>query len=162
MCVYDFRVVSHVRPLLAFVGGHGITDLTTRHWPPIYAVCCLTPLPPRAVTGLFVLASLVHFSEDAGPDGSIALHSLAGVAWLALGAQRGLELMLAYLSLVHVPAHYVRCYRRRRWAALALAAMATLMTAAVTRPLSAVCVNHAAQRLVVAHVACEWVLARQN
>ena len=77
MCVYDFHV-QHLRPLVAFVGAHGATDLATRHWPPIYAVCCLTPLPPKAVTGLFVAASLVHFAEDGGPDGSIALHSLVG------------------------------------------------------------------------------------
>ena len=44
----------------------------------MYAACCLTPLPPKLVTGLFVAASLVHFAEDGGPDGSIALHSLVG------------------------------------------------------------------------------------
>ena len=86
MCVYNFHV-QHLRPLVAFVGAHGATDLTTRHWPPIYAACCLTPLPPRAVTALFVVASLVHFAEDGGPDGSLALHALAGFAWLWLGAQ---------------------------------------------------------------------------
>jgi hypothetical protein len=159
MCVYDFHLVSHLRPLVAFVGAHGATDLATRHWPPVYAVCCFVPLPSKAVTGLFVLASLVHFAEDGGPDGSLALHSLAGVAWLALGAQRGLELMLAYLSLVHVPAHYARCYRRRRWAALSVAAVATVVAVVLTRPLSAVRVSHAVQRLVVAHVVCEWRVA---
>ena len=103
-------------------------------------------------------ASLVHFAEDGGPDGSIALHSAAGFVWLWLGAQRALELMLAYLALVHTPAHYARCWRRRRWAALVLAAVATVVAAIATRPLGAVCVNHAVQRLVVAHVVCEcWV-----
>jgi len=159
MCVYHFHVVSQLRPLVAFVGAHGATDLATRHWPPVYAVCCFTPLPSKLVTALFVLASLVHFAEDGGTDGSIVLHALAGFAWLALGAQRGLELMLAYLSLVHVPAHYARCYRRRRWAALTVAAVATVVAAVATRPLATVCVNHAVQRLVVAHVACEWVVA---
>ena len=157
MCVYDMRV-AHLRPLVAFVGAHGATDLATRHWPPVYAVCCLTPLPPRVVTSLFVVASLVHFAEDSGPDGSLAIHSLAGVAWLLLGAQRALELMIAYLSLVHTPAHYARCWRRRRWCALGLASVATLVAGAMVQPLHAVCVNHAVQRLVVAHVVCEsWV-----
>ena len=157
MCVYDFHV-AHMRPLLAFVGAHGATDLATRHWPPIYAVCCLTPLPPKAVTALFVAASLVHFAEDGGPDGSVAIHSLAGFVWLLLGAQRALELMAAYLSLVHTPAHYARCWRRRRWYALAVAAAATAVAAALARPLRTVCVSHTVQRLVVAHVVCEsWV-----
>lgn len=159
MCVYDFHV-GHLRPLVALVGAHGATDLATPCWPPIYAVCCLTPLPPKAVTGLFVAASLAHFAEDGGPDGSIALHSLAGFVWLALGAQRALELMLAYLSLVHTPAHYARCWHRKRWRALGLAAAATAVAGVVAQPLRVVQVSHAVQRLVVAHVACEWVVAR--
>ena len=155
MCVYDFHV-QHLRPLVAFVGAHGATDLTTRHWPPIYAACCLTPLPPRAVTALFVVASLVHFAEDGGPDGSLALHSLAGFAWLWLGAQHGLELMLAYLSCVHTPAHYARCWRRRRWGALVMAALATAAALCTMRNVQVVCVGHALQRLVIAHVCTEW------
>lgn len=157
MCVYDMHV-GHLRPLVALVGAHGATDLATRHWPPVYAVCCLAPLPPKVVTSLFVAASVLHFAEDGGPDGSIAIHSLAGFAWLLLGAQRALELMIAYLSLVHTPAHYARCWRRRRWCALVLAAIATLVAGAVVWPLRTVCVNHAVQRLVIAHVVCEsWV-----
>ena len=154
MCVYDFRV-KHLWPLVAVVGAHGATDLATRHWPPIYAVCCFTPMPPKAVLGLFMLASLVHFSEDGGSDGSLALHSLAGFAWLWLGAQRALELMLAYLSCVHTPAHYARCWRRRRWGALAVAALATAMALCTVRQMQVVCIGHALQRLVIAHVCTE-------
>ena len=155
MCEYNFQV-QHLRPLVAFVGAHGATDLATRHWPPIYAVCCFTPVPPKAVTVLFVLASLVHFAEDGGLDGSIALHSLAGFAWLWLGAQRGLELVLAYLSCVHTPAHYARCWRRRRWGALVMAALATAAALCAVRRVQVVSVGHALQRLVIAHVCTEW------
>ena len=38
--------------------------------------------------------------------------------------------MVAYLSLVHTPAHYARCWRRRRWAALVVAAVATAVASA--------------------------------
>ena len=155
MCVYEFHV-GHLRPLVAFVGAHGATDLATWRWPPVYAACCLTPLPSRLVTGLFVAASLVHFAEDGGPDGSVAIHSLAGFVWLVLGAQRALELMLAYLALVHAPAHYARCYNRCRWWALASAGAATVVAGALVRPLQVVRVSHVVQRLVVAHVVCEW------
>ena len=162
MCVYDFNV-HHLRPLVAFVGAHGATDLATRHWPPVYAVCCLTPMPPKLVTTLFVTASLIHFAEDGGPDGSIALHSLVGFAWLALGTQRALELMVAYLALVHTPAHYARCWRRRRWAALVMAALATAIGClVVAQPLGVVRVSHAVQRLVVAHVVCECCVASSS
>ena len=161
MCVYDFQV-NHLRPLVAFVGAHGATDLATRHWPPVYAVCCLTPLPPKVVTALFVVASLAHFSEDGGADGSIALHSLAGLAWLAFGAQRALELLLAYLSCVHTPAHYARCWRRRRWGALAAAALATATALCAAPRVPVVRVGHALQRLVIAHVCTEWCVQQER
>ena len=141
------------------MGAHGATDLATRHWPPVYAVCCLTPLPPKVVTGLFVAASLVHFAEDGGPDGSLACTRSPASRGSWLGAQRGLELMLAYLSVVHTPAHYARCWRRRRWARARRGRGGHGCGAARgDAPLRTVCVNHAVQRLVIAHVVCEsWV-----
>ena len=154
MGAYAFDV-AHVRPLVAVVAAHGATDLATRRWPPAYALCCLAPLPPPVVTGLFVAGSLVHFAEDVGPDGTIALHSLAGMATLLGGAQRGLEFMLAYLACVHTPAHYARCWRRRRWRALACAGLATLLALAASLRVRGVVVGHIVQRLVLAHVVCE-------
>ena len=154
MGAYAFDV-AHVRPLVAVVAAHGATDLATRRWPLAYALCCLVPLPPPVVTGLFVAGSLVHFAEDVGPDGSLALHSLAGMATLLGGAQRGLEFMLAYLACVHTPAHYARCWHRRRWRALACAGLATLAALAASGQARSVVVGHAVQRLVFAHVICE-------
>ena len=154
--------VGHLRPIVAVVGAHGATDLATWHWPPIYAACCFVPLPPSAVTGAFVATSLAHFAEDCGPDGSLALHSLAGFLYLAGGAQRGLELMIAYLACVHTPAHYARCWRRRRWGALGAAALATLTALASMRRVRVVSVGHSIQRLVVAHVFTEWCVQRKR
>jgi len=154
MVSYAFEV-AHLRPAVAFVGAHGATDLAAWQWPPIYAACCLVPLPSYAVTVLFVVSSLVHFAEDFGPDGSIALHSLAGLAWLVLGAQRGLEFMLGYLTLLHTPAHYLRCWRRRRWTGLVLAAACTVAAAMVLRHVRVVVIGNTMQRVVVAHVCTE-------
>tara|TARA_B100001057_G_scaffold375231_1_gene379988 strand:- start:2965 stop:3423 length:459 start_codon:yes stop_codon:yes gene_type:complete len=147
---------------VAFVGAHGATDIATKRWPAIYAACCLTPLPPKAVTALFLIASLVHFSEDGGPDGSVALHSLAGFAWFVFGAQRALELMLAYLSCIHTPAHYARCWRRRRWGALAAAALATATALHTVSRVQVVRVGHAVQRLVIAHVCTELCVQKER
>lgn len=155
MGVYPLDV-GHIRPVVAFVAAHGATDLDTWRWPPVYAACCLAPLPPLLVTGVFVASSLVHFAEDVGPDGSLALHCLAGLVTLMGGAQRGLEFMLAYLACVHTPLHYARCWCRRRRPALLLAAGATAVALGLTRHAQTACVSHAAQRLVVAHVVCEW------
>jgi len=151
MGVYSLHM-QHVRPLVAIVGAHGATDLATSQWPQIYTLCCFVPLPPPIVTGLFVASSMVHFAEDVGPDGSLALHSIAGFLWLALGAQRGLEFMLAYLSCIHTPAHYIRCLRRRRWTALAVAAVFTIVALVVVQNMSVAPIGHATQRLVIAHV----------
>ena len=156
MCVFKFNVV-HIRPLVAMVGAHGATDLAAiRQFPPIYLAAYLVPLPPKVVTALFFAASMVHFAEDIGPDGSLALHSVAGFVWLAFGAQRGLEVVLAYLALLHMPAHYIRCWRRRRWGALVAAALATCVALSATRHMRVVSVDHAMQRLVAAHVWTEF------
>tara|TARA_Y100000389_G_scaffold53988_3_gene49807 strand:+ start:1574 stop:2086 length:513 start_codon:yes stop_codon:yes gene_type:complete len=154
--------VGCLRPIVAVVGAHGATDLAAWQWPPIYAACCFVPLPSHAVTGAFVATSIAHFAEDCGPDGSLALHSLAGFLWIAGGAQRGLELMIAYLACVHTPLHYVRCWRRRRWGALGAAALATLTALATTRHVQVVSVGHSIQRLVIAHVFTEWCVQRRR
>ena len=151
--------VTHVRPLVAVVAAHGATDLATRRWPPAYALCCLVPLPAPVITGLFITSSLVHFAEDVGSDGTIALHSLAGMVTLLGGAQRGLEFMLAYLACVHTPAHYVRCWRRGRWRALGAAAVVTLVALAASFQFQNVVIGHAMQRLVFAHVICEYCVS---
>lgn len=151
MGVYSFNM-HHVRPLVAIVGAHGATDLATSQWPQIYTLCCFAPLPSPVVTGLFVASSIVHFAEDMGPNGSLTLHSIAGFLWLALGAQRGLEFMLAYLSCVHTPAHYIRCLRRRRWTALVVAAVFTMVALGVVQNVNVAPIGHATQRLVIAHV----------
>lgn len=148
--------VRHFRPLAAIVAAHGATDLGCWHWPPWYVICCFAPMPPVAVTGMFIASSLVHFSEDIGPDGSIALHSLAGVTALLAGHQAGLEFMTCYLSFVHTPLHYARCWRRGRWASLVAAACATLAALRVMPLLDVVSVSDTVQRIVSAHVWTEW------
>lgn len=152
--------ICHLRPAAAIVAAHGITDLDSWRWPPCYAVCCLLPMPPPLITTLFVFGSAVHFSEDIGPDGSLALHCLAGAATLVGGSQGGLEFMMAYLTCVHTPSHYLRCALRRRWSALATALASTLVALALLQHVDVVCVGHTVQRLVLAHVLCEWSVSK--
>ena len=154
--------IRHIRPVVAVVAAHGATDLDSWRWPPWYTLFCFAPLPPCAVTALFVASSLVHFAEDVGADGSLALHSLAGFLWLSVSAQRGIEFMMAYLVLVHTPAHYARCWRRRRWRALAIAAAATAAAVLGSHGMDAVFLTHAAQRVVTAHVWTEWCVGHSK
>ena len=55
-----------------------------------------------------------------------------------------------------MPAHYARCWRRRRWSALVVAAGATAMAMLVSRGTDTVSLTHSAQRVVIAHVCTEW------
>ena len=158
MTVYALDA-THVRPIVALVAAHGATDFATPTWPLAYAACCM--IPSVCVTPVFVCGSLVHFAEDLGFGGSLVLHALAGLAWWRGGAQRGLELMLAYLSAVHTPAHYLRCRRRGRRVALAIAGAATallgwwlLLRRVGTTTI--VPIDHGLQQVVIAHILTEW------
>ena len=153
--------LAHLRPVAAVVAAHGATDLGSWRWTPRYALCCIAPLPPGAVTGVFVVSSLAHFAEDVGVDGSIAVHSLAGLATMMGGPQLGLEFMLSYLALVHTPMHYLRCWRQRRWLALAFAALTTCVALHAAQFMDVVRIGHALQRIVVAHVWTEWSICNK-
>jgi len=156
MTVYALDA-TRLRPMAALVAAHGATDFATPTWPLAYAACCM--IPSVCVTPVFVCGSLVHFAEDVGWSGSLVLHALAGLAWWRGGAQRGLELMLAYLSAVHTPAHYLRCWRRGRRVALAAAGAATAVAWQLLLRFSSaavVSIDHSVQRVVIAHILTEW------
>ena len=146
---------SGLQTIVALVAAHGATDLATRVWPFTYAACYM--IPPSLVTPVFVLGSLVHFEEDIGLEWSLALHAVAGIVWWRGGAQRGLELMLAYLSALHTPAHYQRCWRRGRRVALLAAGTTTALLAWLLLHYDTILsVDHRIQQIVIAHVLTEW------
>lgn len=147
--------VAHLRPVVAAVAAHGATDMGSCRWPPWYALCCFAPMHPVVVTLTFMVGSLIHFAEDLGSNGSIALHSLAGVVALLCGTQAGLELMMSYLACIHTPLHYARCWKRRRWRALLFAGIATVIAMRGVCELNEVCISHTVQRIVAAHVFTE-------
>ena len=153
--------VKHTKPFVAVVAAHGLTDLDSRRWVPPYLVWALVPLPGVLLTTLFCAASAMHFAEDYGPRASLAVHG--GVAAIAAcaGLQTAFDAMLAYLAVVHTPAHYARCYRNGRTQGLALAGAGTAL-ALVVMPYTpdAIVVGHWMQRIVIAHICHEHTLAR--
>ena len=150
---YTFSFDAWLRPIVALVGAHGATDLDTRTWPIAYLTAAL--LPARTVMPVFMFFSLLHFSEDVGFVGSISLHVIAGLVWQFGSAQKGLELMLAYLAGVHTPAHYHRCWMRGRCGGLGMAFLATVGAWRLLGRTRTVTVSEAAQRIVIAHVLTE-------
>jgi hypothetical protein len=156
MPTYTFSFEAWLRPVVALVVSHGTTDLDTRTWPIAYLTAAL--LPARTVTPLFGLFSLLHFAEDLGLAGSMSLHILAGLVWQLGSAQRGLELMLAYLAGVHTPLHYHRCWMRGRLVGLGMASLVTLGAWRLLGRTRTVTVSETAQRIVIAHVLTEGMV----
>ena len=151
--------VAHWKPALAVVAAHGVTDLNTFEWVPHYAMWMLLPMPSVAVTAAFCAASIVHFAEDSGPWPAVIVHATAAVIGARRGGDAAFKAMLAYLLVWHVPHHYRRHVRERRWRGLALAGLATLTTLLARHRLpDRLPLCDALQRIVLAHISCEMSL----
>ena len=145
------------QPALAVVAAHGLTDLDSADWVPVYAAWCL--VPDMLVTPAFVASSIVHFESDIGRAGSLGLHCAVGVLWLLCGQQIAFEAILLYLAAVHVPLHYWRCLLRGRVRGVAIAATATVAFLALSDQIGGVfSFEDMFQRIASAHITHEVLL----
>lgn len=160
MTLHRLLLTRATRPLLALVAAHGVTDVDCKAWPSTYVLCLTAPIPPMALTPLFCVFSLLHFAEDVTVPGSAAVHAAVAL----IGAWRGLDsaahAMLLYLALVHVPAHYARCFRRGRHSALGAAAVATVAARGFFESGKVYALTPTLQRIVMAHVSTEFFVGR--
>ena len=140
-------------PALAVVAAHGLTDLDSCDFVPTYLTACTLPLPAASVTVAFCIASFVHFSEDVGYLGSAALHAALFCTERAFGQAAALRTAMSYLSFVHLPLHYRRCWKRERYNAIAIAGVGTAAAVALSPFVSQpVVLTHAIQRIACAHI----------
>ena len=145
-----------LRPLLALIATHGLTDLDSRKMLLPYGVAIAAPLPSPAVTALFCAASLAHFSKDVGPAGSLAVHTGVAVAGCVWGVQAAFRGVILYLAFIHVPIHYLRCILRGRYRAVLCTALVTLLAMACSPLLQdMVPLTDSMQRFATAHMATE-------
>ena len=151
---FPFRLSKgHFHPVLALLAAHGISDIDRpMACLPRYFLCTTVPLPPRIVTIAFCLSSVSHFSLDIGWHGSLALHSAVAAAGVVWGERVAARLMAAYMLSVHLPLHYARLVRARRFIGIFVAVCFTIAILLGTRGVRAVCLSEDAQRLVIAHV----------
>ena len=154
------------RCALALVQAHGLTDLRSLWRVGPYALVLWPPLPGAAVTGAFLVASLVHLAQDVGIAGTLLVHAIAFGVYAFHSKLLAFELMLGHLACVHVPRHYARVLEEARaaWApARASVALALAVTLAGVWCAGAANFNqdsrdscarvtHLHQRIVVAHV----------
>lgn len=159
--IYSLHVDARMRPVLALVAVHGISDLDSPAFIAPYVTWTLLPLPSAVITPLFCVMSLLHFADDLGVLRSVVLHTVVAAVGLRSGMQNAFHVMLGYLALVHVPAHYRRCWVRGRYRGLALAATCTLGALTLChRAIGETLVfGHWMQRVVISHICNELVLA---
>jgi len=140
---------------LAIVAGHGATDWVLG-WRLLLYAGVLLPTPGWVVTPGFAVASLSHFAADVGWQLSLGLH--VALLLLHLGARSGQAflLLVAYMTLVHVPAHCVDVARGAHGGAALLGA-GLLTTCLAARPPwgdGEFAIDHTVQKLVICHILC--------
>ena len=140
-------------PALAVISGHGASDLDRPLAAVVhYALCAAFPLPRPVVTILFLAASVVHFASDTSMLGSAALHAGVAAVGVGMGQVWARRTMTLYMVALHVPLHYARLVRARRWTGVCAALVFTGLFLGCTREKTHACFSQEAQRVVIAHV----------
>lgn len=155
---FQFAMDGPIRPFVtASVIAHGITDLDSPSWPLIYLLMYRIPFSPKILLMFFCAASTIHFAEDTSIYGSFFVHSICAVIGNVVNLQTSLDIMFAYLTMIHTPLHYLRCWKYKRVFALKVAAFTSgLLTYGfyAFSPKHMV-INNLSQRIVLSHILCE-------
>jgi hypothetical protein len=97
--------------LLATLAGHGASDLALkgrRPYETYVVVCIFLGLVPELILNIvFITMSAIHFAEDIGPVGSVALHAAVGVTSMIVSREAGIDIVLVYMCVFHVPLHFI-------------------------------------------------------
>ena len=149
---------------VAYVIAHGTTDLDTSYWSVIYLFMMFIPLPQPAILILFCSASIIHFAEDTNIYGSLLLHFATSLFGRLRGISTALDIMLSYLTIIHTPLHYYRCWKKKRFFALKVAGVNTgLLLYAVRRFFPKyIVINSLTERIVLSHIICELTHPTKN
>jgi len=152
--------------LMATLAGHGASDLALRGRRPyeVYAfVCLFLGMVPELILNLvFVALSVVHFADDIGQVGSAAFHAAVGATSMIVSREAGIDIVLVYMCVLHVPLHFVLLNDSREYVAIvvALVFMIVLGIVAISWPVvylvvpeeEMVSVSPLVQTIVCAHI----------
>jgi hypothetical protein len=155
---FPLIIAGNLRPAIcAYVVAHGITDLDTTSWPLIYFLMSFIPLPKEAILILFCSASIIHFAEDTNIYGSLLLHCFSALIVKLRGISTALDIMLIYLTIIHTPLHYYRCWNHKRFFALKVAGLSTflLLYRFISFTPKYILINSLTQRMILSHIICE-------
>ena len=157
--IFQIAMDGPIRPFVtAAVIAHGITDLDTPSWPLIYLFMYKIPFPPKLLLMFFCAASTIHFAEDSTIYGSFFVHSMCAILGKLTTMKTSFDVMFAYLTMIHTPLHYLRCWNYKRVFALNVAALTTglLTYGFYAFTPNHIVINNLSQRIVLAHILCEF------
>ena len=157
---FPLMLAGNIRSTLgAYVIAHGTTDLDTSYWPLIYLPVMFIPISQQAILILFCSASIIHFAEDSNIYGSLLVHSVFAIVGKMRGISTALNVMFSYLTFVHTPLHYYRCWKQKRFFGLKLAGLNTglLLVGLNSFSPNYLLINSLTQRIVISHILCEYV-----
>ena len=155
---FPLMLSGTIRPsILAYVIAHGTTDLDTMYWPLIYFFTMLLPISQPTILILFCSASIIHFAEDTNIYGSLLLHAVCALFGKMRGISTALNIMFSYLTLIHTPLHYYRCWKKKRFFGLKVAGLNTGLFLYGFSNFSPkyIFINSLTQRIVLSHIICE-------
>jgi hypothetical protein len=144
-------VPACLRWATAPIVAHGLTDLCSVEALPVYVIGMFAPGADAMALAAF--ASVVHFARDFGGTApSLAAHA----TWATLACVGRVRLatvtLYTYMGLVHVPRHVDAHPPRARALAFGTGVVGALAWRPAVVPLAPL-----ARRLVVSHVAHEWL-----
>ena len=159
LCIqFPLLLTGKISPtIVAYVIAHGTTDLDTRSWPFIYFFMMFVPLSQQAILILFCGASIIHFAEDTNMCGSLLLHFATAIVGKIWGISTALDVMFSYLTIIHSPLHYYRCWKYKRFFGLKVAGLSAglFLYGFITFSPKYLLINTLTQRIVLSHIICE-------
>jgi len=119
-------------------------------------------VPELILNLVFVALSVVHFADDIGQVGSAAFHAAVGATSMIVSREAGIDIVLVYMCVLHVPLHFVLLNDSREYVAIvvALVFMIVLGIVAISWPVvylvvpeeEMVSVSPLVQTIVCAHI----------
>ena len=139
---------------LSIAAAHGAADAGRHPAQLLLYGMVLLPWSGRATTAAFAAASVVHFAQDVGVEGSLLLHAV--VTGLALrNVEVAVRLMLAFILAIHIPRLTVVLASKARLASMVCMLYAMLLFARWELPKverGYLLLGHRQQLLIVCHV----------
>ena len=140
--------------------AHGMTDVDYKFFPLIYTSVFLMPLSKIHTRNIFYISSYFHFADDIGYLHSLFLHLLVPILCKLKLSKLAMDLMILYLSFIHVPIHYLKCFNNGRYFSILLSFLIKLILCIININIDFLKVikNKYIQKIIICHVIIEKMI----